>query len=1383
MTIGCDHPRPKLNLPGYTPPRYAWQPPAFLPSSSLADLSRALTEQLRGIYAVLQQVGQRRTIVPLIEDIDARIGQVIVGVGAGQTIRLPEGIAGELGQVGIVLTDVSSPVTLVHPDGTTTSLGTAGAYDFVSGIPETYQTNPGGTVVSGAIPTDTLIGRDSPGTGVFESITLTSPLEFTGAQSIRIATNGISDSLIRQSAGFSVIGRAGTGTGNVADIVLNDLSVLGRAGVLGTDVAGIDVPDTSVFTGESVFLRVASTRLGIQWRPWTLVDMPEMPTSRFVGNVSGATARPTYTSFGDLSSTSITFEFTGETFIREALFGDVVALQNDNETTIQPNVVSDAKLRDSGALSVIGRAFNSAGDPADISAVAASGAVLRESGSTVGFGTITLGAFPSIANDTFLANIAGSTAQPTAVALSGIAGVDLTYNASTHAFDWDGLEIETQDDGIIGNALNLAFVNGVNTAAVGVNNGGGQMLVRVDVDNFPLTALADQADDTFLANISGGLAPPTAVPLATLAGDGIQGGANAILNIDVSDFAGTGLEDDGSENLRIAAAAAGSGLTGGGGSALAVGAGTHITVNADDVAVNLTTLVPAIDSTSIIANGTVLERAALTGDVTASQNSNATTIATGAVTLAKLANQADDTFLANVSGSNAPPSAVALTTLAGAGLTGGADAILAVGAGTGITVNANDVAVTIPLTDGDKGDISVASSGTSWTIDSNAVTTAKIADDNVTLAKLENVAAGTVLGLQTDAGADANPVELTGLELAELLRIGTTQAVSVSGTVNDQSLNADTTVLRLTPTGSQTVTGMTGGVQGRVVFIENIAGSGNDIILASLSASSAVANRFRTPRGLNLTLGFRESVIARWETNNGDWRIIYLGVPLSDGDKGDITLSSGATVWTIDNDVVSDAKLRNSAALSVIGRSANSTGDPADIAAANDGEVLRRSGTTVGFGTVATAGIADAAVTLAKQADLAQSRIIGRAEGAGTGVPTALTPTQVVAIIDGEAATWTGVHSFTGSSHTINVTGAANIDADAASRFTTSVGNLTLSTTQAGTAVAISGADDVTIDAVTDDVIVTSGGATTVTSGTIFRVTTAAVERLEIRANGAWQIDGSDGSAGDVLTSSGASSTPTWVAIQQLLQEVRAFAADASITITPPAGATWFTGEMCAGGGGGGGADSETDGRATAGGGGGSGSYARLFGAITSGNITGSIGGGGTAGSNAGGTGGTGGNTVFTYDGSTSTAVGGTGGTGMVDTAGAGGGAVDTAASADGGDGGNATGVFWDIVFDGGSGSPSFAYGSGSSEGFNAARGGNGGASYFGGGGRGGRVSQAIATANGQGGLAPGSGGGGGARLVNATAAATGATGGAGAPGCMIIRFYSGPVPSTGNIS
>lgn len=42
------------------------------------------------------------------------------------------------------------------------------------------------------------------------------------------------------------------------------------------------------------------------------------------------------------------------------------------------------------------------------------------------------------------------------------------------------------------------------------------------------------------------------------------------------------------------------------------------------------------------------------------------------------------------------------------------------------------------VSDGDKGDITVTSSGTVWTIDTNAITTTKITDGNVTGAKLEN---------------------------------------------------------------------------------------------------------------------------------------------------------------------------------------------------------------------------------------------------------------------------------------------------------------------------------------------------------------------------------------------------------------------------------------------------------------------------------------------------------------------------------------------------------------------------------------------------------------------------------------------------------------------
>jgi len=76
------------------------------------------------------------------------------------------------------------------------------------------------------------------------------------------------------------------------------------------------------------------------------------------------------------------------------------------------------------------------------------------------------------------------------------------------------------------------------------------------------------------------------------------------------------------------------------------------------------------------------------------------------------------------------------------------------------------------------------------------------------------------------------------------------------------------------------------------------------------------------------------------------------------------TVSWGIAV--ISDGSITNAKLRDSAALSVIGRAVNSTGVPGDIVAGTDDFVLRRSGTTLGFGQVATGGIANDAITTGK---------------------------------------------------------------------------------------------------------------------------------------------------------------------------------------------------------------------------------------------------------------------------------------------------------------------------------------------------------------------------------------------------------------------------------
>jgi hypothetical protein len=80
--------------------------------------------------------------------------------------------------------------------------------------------------------TSPVTGTGSAGAPVTTSFTDTAPFQGTGSAGspFSIATNGVSNSLIRQSAGVSVIGRSANSTGNVADITASaDGQVLTRA--------------------------------------------------------------------------------------------------------------------------------------------------------------------------------------------------------------------------------------------------------------------------------------------------------------------------------------------------------------------------------------------------------------------------------------------------------------------------------------------------------------------------------------------------------------------------------------------------------------------------------------------------------------------------------------------------------------------------------------------------------------------------------------------------------------------------------------------------------------------------------------------------------------------------------------------------------------------------------------------------------------------------------------------------------------------------------------------------------------------------------------------------------------------------------------------------
>ena len=166
--------------------------------------------------------------------------------------------------------------------------------------------------------------------------------------------------------------------------------------------------------------------------------------------------------------------------------------------------------------------------------------------------------------------------------------------------------------------------------------------------------------------------------------------------------------------------------------------------------------------------------------------------------------------------------------------------------------------------------------------------------------------------------------------------------------------------------------------------------------------------------------------------------------------SGDVTGTGSTSIaTTISNNVVTDTKLRQSVAFSVIGRSTGTTGNVADIVAAAN-QVLRRDGTgNLIFGTLVTANIGDAQVTYAKIQNVTADRLLGRLST--TGVVQELTAAQIRTFINVEEGANLYVHpTYTAVNQTL--TGATVV-----STFTTdTLGSVTGFTTRSLTAADIS---------------------------------------------------------------------------------------------------------------------------------------------------------------------------------------------------------------------------------------------------------------------------------------------------------------------------------------
>ena len=125
------------------------------------------------------------------------------------------------------------------------------------------------------------------------------------------------------------------------------------------------------------------------------------------------------------------------------------------------------------------------------------------------------------------------------------------------------------------------------------------------------------------------------------------------------------------------------------------------------------------------------------------------------------------------------------------------------------------------------------------------------------------------------------------------------------------------------------------------------------------------------------------------------------GGGVADGDKGDVTVSSSGTVWTIDNNVISNAKIRQSAGFSIIGRASGTTGNVADIIAGAQDDVLVRGPSLLQWQKITNshitpsglsgAAFADNGISLGKLSQVNGLKILGSSQ-AGNNNVSAMSP-------------------------------------------------------------------------------------------------------------------------------------------------------------------------------------------------------------------------------------------------------------------------------------------------------------------------------------------------------------------------------------------------------
>lgn len=559
----------------------------------------------------------------------------------------------------------------------------------------------------------------------------------------------------------------------------------------------------------------------------------------------------------------------------------------------------------------------------------------------------------------------------------------------------------------------------------------------------------------------------------------------------------------------------------------------------------------------------MLQQSAHTGDVTSSAGSVAMTIANSVVSLAKMANLAQDQFIGRTTASTGVPETATITAAARTVLDDtSVDAMIntlggATATGTGALVRASTPTLVTPVLG--------AATGTSLSLGGGTAlaTTNRTGTGNLVLATDPTLTRPVFSGITTSDSAWITTASAMGALAIDVTKALNTKTIAVDSTFTFSGTPATaSTMFGLLVTNSDTVahiltfpssfdmgqqiarTTTPIAASGKLFLNWNYNGSGYELYGASgylnkydaavaPTANEDVADGYG-PGSLWLDASSNLAYICESAgAAAAVWNVLGGGV--SNADYGDITVAAG--VWGIDAGVVTLAKMANIATDKLIGRDTAATGVPEAIGVTGgiefDGTGNIRTTALTGDVTKTAGGtattIATASVSLAKMADLAQSTFIGRVT-ASTGVPEALTSAQATSILSVFTSGLNGLVPASGGGTTNFLRADGSFAAPAGGGTVTNTGNLTLNSLMLGNATTDS---KVVAGFTTDGVSKITAGVAGVSVGgyLMANATSGTIEIRPVTGALGTAVLSAPATTGTIATVSGALGTPTSVTL------------------------------------------------------------------------------------------------------------------------------------------------------------------------------------------------------------------------------------------------------------